>query len=955
MEGILHITQFASTTWEIYSYGGGEFLRQILNGVAAIFGNQNYSVALAISAMLGLLAVMVQIAFMKQSFNFQWLLGVIMFFQVALVPKVNVTVKDLVLPENTAVVANLPLGVGLTASFFSTFSHWSTTQSETVFSLPNQVSYQGSGLLFASRLVEESTRFELTDPRISSNFSDFWKSCVFYDLLLGQYTWGELVRSENLIDFLQANTSQTRGFTYTDVTNQRTIVICRAGINNQLAVDLNNETANATRLYAAKLLPEKSDIDKAVARYAAAMPVAYQYMTGLSLNNAQIIGTNVLANSLKRGLVSFASDANAPAAAQDFALARAEQERKTTFVVMGQIAKKMLPILQHLFESFIYAVSPIVLLMAMTPLVAKVAMGYVKALIWINLWPPLYAVLNFAVTFYSAAGAKAAVLTNGITGTTGLSLMTNTGLGHLMQDYAAVAGYLSLSIPMIAWMMVSMSGAMMAGLAGRLMQGYEQPVSKASDEAASGNINLGNSSFDNHSAFQHNASPTVDSGMVHERLGSGTMMDTSAAGRFMQFNQSSGGTSVDVGQTLVNSHQQSLDSAVQRQQQESAQLSESNQAVFRDAQAYVNDAGKSQTNDVSFKEAEKNLSTITQMKAERALDDWAQSQGIKLDDATKAQIAAQVEAGVSVPIFGGAKVSASAAAATSETESSSYDMAQRFMSSNEFTKLASNTAEASRDMVAKFGISTNEIASSSLDASLAEQKTNSRELSESIVQVESARESLSQAEQFATSFKQNSLNILSDYAQKEKGLSQADFENMIRNAGQGGLQGQQAREQIATLITESNLHQGGGINFETKANELSSAGEESIRNLFSNNDQAVSGANSAYLAAVQENTPISSDTVKDTLNHSVQGVQDGMNNPDLVRTQSDNVDRIYEGRQELRAEGEETQNRVQDMRVISDMAPGAAGVVGEQIREREIEELKQDSLDRFSERLKEKE
>ncbi|WP_096619582.1 hypothetical protein [Candidatus Enterovibrio altilux] len=40
------------------------------------------------------------------------------------------------------------------------------------------------------------------------------------------------------------------------------------------------------------------------------------------LNNARIIGQNVLANSLKRGLTNFASEADA-AAAQDFALARA--------------------------------------------------------------------------------------------------------------------------------------------------------------------------------------------------------------------------------------------------------------------------------------------------------------------------------------------------------------------------------------------------------------------------------------------------------------------------------------------------------------------------------------------------------------------------------------------------------------------------------------------------------
>ena len=87
-------------------------------------------------------------------------------------------------------------------------------------------------------------------------------------------------------------------------------------------------------------------------------------------------------------------------------------------------------------------------------------------------------------------------------------MLTHTGLGQTLGDYAAIAGYLSLSIPLMAWMMVSQSGAIMAGLAGRMMQSYDQPVAKAADEASTGNVHLGNTRYETHSAFQSNTAPS---------------------------------------------------------------------------------------------------------------------------------------------------------------------------------------------------------------------------------------------------------------------------------------------------------------------------------------------------------------------------------------------------------------------------------------------------------------
>ncbi|MGE0679785.1 MAG: conjugal transfer protein TraG N-terminal domain-containing protein [Candidatus Binatia bacterium] len=497
-------------SWEIFTYGGGEFLRLVFNGVAAITGNGGYLTALKMTALIGLLWVLIEGAFQHRAMNLQWLFGIILIYLAFMVPKVDVIITDRIDPTQSSVVSNVPMGLGMAAGTASQVGDWLTRAYETVFSLPNELKYQQNGMLFGQYLVEASTRFEITDSRLAANFSDFWQSCVFYDILLGRYGWDELYNAPDLWAYIQAHTSVSQSFTYHDAANNRLILGCRDGAGNQLATDLNDDVTRAQQYYGSKLVKAPT-VTAAVTKFAAAMPISYQYLTGLSVNAEGIIRQNALSNALKRGLSQFAASAGAPAAAQDFALARAEQERRTTYAVLGELAGRTLPILRNLFEAFIYAVFPIIFLLAMLPSVAKVAMTYLKSLVWIQLWAPLYAVLHFAMTLYSQYPAESSLLLPD--GSTVLSLANYTALGQVMSDTALIAGYLSLSIPMISYLVVNQGGAMMASLASRVAQSYEAPVSKAADEASAGNISLGNTSIGNASWWQQNQSPSWRAGV----------------------------------------------------------------------------------------------------------------------------------------------------------------------------------------------------------------------------------------------------------------------------------------------------------------------------------------------------------------------------------------------------------------------------------------------------------
>lgn len=178
--------------FEIITYGGAEFLRITFNGIAALFDDGDYFTALKIAALFGLIVVMVQAAFKGSVINFGWLLGLIFGYYVALLPRSTVIITDRIDPSQSGIVENVPIGLAMTAGFASHFGDWLARGYETLLSLPSEVKYSESGMMFAQKIVEASTRFEITDVRTQENLAEFWQQCVFYDVLLGLYTWDDL-------------------------------------------------------------------------------------------------------------------------------------------------------------------------------------------------------------------------------------------------------------------------------------------------------------------------------------------------------------------------------------------------------------------------------------------------------------------------------------------------------------------------------------------------------------------------------------------------------------------------------------------------------------------------------------------------------------------------------------------------------------------------------------------
>lgn len=580
--------------FEIISYGGGNLIYQILQGVAMFFGSSDYLFTMKIVATMASVAILIQSAFTGRIPDLKWLLIIIFVYMFVFVPKVTVTVTDTVerssgfafsAPTPTVrVVGNVPIGLAFVASFTSHMKDYFVKGAETVFSLPGEMSYRTAGPLFAQGIAEKSLSTAPQSPSTVASLSNFWRDCVFYDIALGFYSLDELSHADDLEDFLRTNVNNNRFYQHNSTNGAQSFVGCRASMQTggamRVALDAEKKEQSQWVSWYNNLAtkPAASSNNAMMASGAAAMPVAMSYLTGMSITSSRLLGQTILSNSFANGLTSFASQSEASEVMQSYAAAKAEAERSVTFSTLGKISGRMLPLMNIIAEALIYAVFPIVALFMLWPGGHKAAGAYVMALIWIALWAPMYAVVHFISAFYSSISVGSAAQICDATNTCAahLNMYTMRSMKEAFANAAAISGFMATMVPYLAYMVVSKSGAMMAGTVGRLMDGYSQPVSHAAGEAAAGNVSMGGMNYENQTAFQHNSAPSQSSGYMSENSGRNTHLETSRVG-IDQMNLDKGAYSM--------SASSNVQSQVSRQHDEATKMTQSTQASFAEAQA----------------------------------------------------------------------------------------------------------------------------------------------------------------------------------------------------------------------------------------------------------------------------------------------------------------------------------------------------------------------------------
>ena len=503
---------------EIFTVGGGEYIVNVLNAVAAWTGAGGYKSLIQVAMVMGLALAVIVLAF-NQDWRawLNWFLGATLIYMCLMVPRMDVHVTDRVDPSLApATVANVPLGLALMASFTSQAGDYLTRSAELVFGLPDDLNYSKNGMIYGARLLEATRRLRISDPEFAANFDEHVRQCVFYDLLLGRYSMKELSESDDIwATIAPGSAARAQKFLTRQADDRVTasIVTCReayTALSGQWAGLID---AMATRT-GRQLYPRQTEA-LAKAKLLADLPVAYQYLSGVSKSASDIFRQVLTINAMNQAMHGFAG-ASGTTSIDVFAQTRADIQTERTYSSIAQNAMKWVPILNVVLTVVFYALFPVLFPLFLMPKTGPLALrGYVTGFFYLAAWGPLFVILHMILMFKGASDVAAAG------GTSGLTLASFSGMSDVNSDIGVLAGYLVASIPFLAGGVAK--GAMaISGQATSYLNPSQNAAEEAAREASTGNVSLGNSNIENSSVFsrqfaQASLNPSIAYGAAQTR------------------------------------------------------------------------------------------------------------------------------------------------------------------------------------------------------------------------------------------------------------------------------------------------------------------------------------------------------------------------------------------------------------------------------------------------------
>ncbi|MFT3815746.1 MAG: conjugal transfer protein TraG N-terminal domain-containing protein [Acidovorax sp.] len=490
--------------WEIYAYQNADSLFGIFNATAAVHSSGDYAQAVALVAFCGFVTALIAYAFAPEKLEgWKWLASVMLVFSILIVPKVTVGIVDKTGGSAVKVVDNVPFGVALLGSMTSTVGHTITGLFETAFqlipgvgALPAELSYQQNGLMFGNRLVRETGNVVFQDPAFRTDLVNFIHNCTTYDLIDGTLDPSAFSTSEN-VWALMGSPNPARFSTVASAGGNVSVDTCPnvyQSLNGRLPAQL-QRIQGRLAFQLNPTLPGTA----AAAAIAGQIQQAYlkNSIANASSTAADIIRQNAMLNALEDTGKIIGQKVNDPAA-MVLAVGRAQAvaQMNASWLNYGKVAEQALPVFRNAIEALTYILFPLFVLLLLltsgreTMLAIK---GYVSILIWIQLWPPLYAVLNYMASIYAAHDLAAAADLG--TGARALTLQTSSVIYSRALSGEAIVGYLAMSVPFVAWAALKRMENFGTALVGGL-SGLQASLSGATSAATLGNTSLGNVTMD---------------------------------------------------------------------------------------------------------------------------------------------------------------------------------------------------------------------------------------------------------------------------------------------------------------------------------------------------------------------------------------------------------------------------------------------------------------------------
>ena len=516
------------------SPGTGDLYHDILNAVSSICSAGFFSSMIEVGAILGFFWVVASSIYKHTLLpSAKYATIIILLTSLILVPKVTLYIQDSSDMTSDRRVDNIPIGVGLFASAFSHIGHTLTTVFESNFSLVDDFKYQNNGILMGSRMISHVTRAKITDPEIANNMNRFIKRCIVFGIGTGHYNIRSIKESNHIWQYINdTGASSLIGVYYQDK-NTKDIVACNVAME-KLNVALEQNLNDSKSFFSSRFGASNENLFDNIA---AALTPGNRFALHDASKGTNILKQAMVINAMDRGF----SEAGG-ASRNVYAESKSDIHTRMAYHATKRQAEQWLPILKTILEIIFLGAFPLVFLAMLLPEGSTVFINYLLGIFWLQTWDPIYAILNRIM--HGISGAKTDAAMSLMNGDAGLALVNITEIATVNDDLIAMAGYLSLSVPFIAYAVIKGGAGSFMSLATSMLGVPQSSAISASGEASSGNISLGNTSMDTHtantmSANKQQLSSLYDNYGVHIRNTQGMDIQETISGRTLMHENTS--------------------------------------------------------------------------------------------------------------------------------------------------------------------------------------------------------------------------------------------------------------------------------------------------------------------------------------------------------------------------------------------------------------------------------
>lgn len=702
-------------TYTLVSYGAGEVLEATFNAIAALLNSKTgslYNPLVRFALLIGLGWATATMVYGDQArFIKKWVVPLFLILTLFFAPTCMVHIHDPVTGHHYS-VDNVPWGLGAVAGIISQTGDKITKEIEKTFSLPDDLKYHKTGAVMASHLIANARTFHITNTDLADTMRSFVNQCVIYDALIGRkYTIHDLKNTSDIWKLVSENPSPARSFTYKPPGKgqQAQIVTCARGVS-LLDGLLKQDMKNAFHLFESKILkryppPNRSERAKAMTgmQLKQYLPLAFDYMTHLSKSAEDYMMQQMMIYAV---VDSIETKSTALGNAPNFAVRKAYLQQRAHQETVAGIAAQKLIAMKNVMEALIYVAFIFILPMALVPSGWQFISRWIGLVMWIQLWAPLYAVLNFIMNI--SIRAKGIGMLSSADGS-GVTIANSIGFMNLHADMAAQAGFMSLAVGSLSYALVKGGAASLAHLVSNVSGPASSAAASATESLMSGNYSFGNVSQGTVQAYnqtfgQQNHSPSYASGSFNQNDGVINRTTSTDGNHIINVANSNLRSSLNFSESLSNSYSEQASKAQQMAENKMIAAAQAEADHNRNVIDFSSHRAQQISDSDSFSTGETASTNQAFTKLDSLVNRFAQDHNVSKEIASQmiASASAKVETGVGFKLFGnGASANFSMGATRqftgSEFEKDLFSKAQDYTKQSNFQEALNQASQAARD------------------------------------------------------------------------------------------------------------------------------------------------------------------------------------------------------------------------------------------------------------------